>query len=123
MAQFFGQLIGIAIASLLHAIFVRLGTKLLAKTEIRYKRAYVIALSANLASFLIGSTATMIVPNPAAAIMISLVGGFFVACIIYGTAIKRNDGDPIGIPKGTVIMLFSAAIVIVPLMLIGLLTK
>lgn len=119
-AEPIGVLLAIVVGSLLTAILVRLGAKLFAKTVVPYKKAYLMALGANAASYAVSVIAGAVSTSAGLTSAIALVGGFFIGALIYGMAITRENGKPIRLGYGLAIQFLSLAIFLIPILTISL---
>jgi hypothetical protein len=124
-AHLAGQLLAIALASLVHAIVVRFGAKLFAKTVIAYGKAYTVALTANLTGFALGTVAAILRQHTEAhtVALLLVIAGVLASGPIYGKLLKREDGTSIGLDKGMAIMFLSLGIFAIPFLAIGMLGR
>ena len=114
--QLAGQFLAVVLVSFVHAIIVRWGVRLLAKVQVRYWKAFGLALSANVVSFVVG----LISSGSPQGIGSALVIGFFVGAAIYAFGIRTEDREPIGLGNGMAIQLLVIAVFVVPVLLLVL---
>jgi hypothetical protein len=97
IAGIIGLLIGIAIAGLIGALFIMLGSRLVMGSTATFGSAFVAAIVAAFAAFIIqlvvgmalgmmGSSGMMLAP------IIALVAGIVVTVLIYSAMVKVGDG-------------------------------
>ena len=103
------MLVRAVVTSLVHAVFLRAAAKWVAKVDLPYKNAYgltlLISLTGGMSSIFFlavfsrftAATASVIL---ILAVTISIATSIVLATIVYGSAIRNDDGTPIGMLKG-----------------------
>ena len=111
--------IAIVIASLFHALTLKIATKLMVEVPVKYGKAYLIVLVEYLA---VGSAAAGLVFAGVGGPTLAIIAGTFTyllvgaACI--GTAIPGIDGARLGVGNGVLIQAIQVPI-IVPFLILG----
>ena len=112
-------IIAIVLASLCHALALKIATKLMVEVPVKYGKAYLIVLVEYLA---VGSVAAGLlfagVGGPTLAIIAGTFTYLLVGAACIGTAIPGIDGARLGVGNGVLIQAIQVPI-IVPFLILG----
>lgn len=124
-AKIIGQLIGIAIGSLVGALFIQFATERVCKFRPSYGTSYKAYFTASIIGYAcsLGLAFAFYEANKIAYLFLAVGISFFIGSMVYGKLIQNPASGPIGFSKGCLISLVLLLIGIAILGLIVLIAK
>lgn len=111
-------IIAIAIASLCHALALKIATKLMVEVPVKYGKAYLIVLVEYLAVGSVAAALWFAGVGPTLAIIAGTFTYLLVGAACIGTAVPGIDGARLGVGNGVLIQAIQVPI-IVPFLILG----